>query len=51
MGQNSSNLFTDLPNVVPETISNFNIKAHVLQEIINLTREDFTKYLDELNEL
>lgn len=56
MGQeNSKNILTDIPNIVPDTINNLSAelrgKAQTLQEIGQLTHEDFIKYIDELNEL
>lgn len=56
MGQgNSSNFLTEIPNIVPDTINNLSGelrgKAQILQEIGQLTHEDFIKYIDELNEL
>lgn len=56
MGQeNSKNILSDIPNIVPDTINNLSAelrgKAQVLQEIGQLTHEDFIKYIDELNEL
>lgn len=58
MGQTSStksSVFSDIPNVVPDTINSLSAelrgKAQILQEIGQLTHEDFIKYIDELNEL
>jgi len=51
MGQNNSALGEILPDSFTSINWELRGKAQILQEINNLTREDFDKYLEELNEL
>lgn len=51
MGQTGSNLLADVPGILPDKLGEIRSKSKLLQELNQLTFEDFKKYIDEINDL
>lgn len=51
MGQTGSNFLAEVPGILPDKLTEIRSKSKLLQELNQLTFEDFKKYIDEINDL